>query len=80
MVNPLIKLRLQDSVKKLLREAERYYCSAELGLAYLPIRARLAILVAARVYRAIGGVRRHKARSRRSPPYPGQACPPPSQS
>ncbi|MBJ7255510.1 MAG: squalene/phytoene synthase family protein, partial [Akkermansiaceae bacterium] len=34
--------------------AERYYASGESGLSYLPLRARGGILVAARVYRAIG--------------------------
>ncbi|MDJ0831997.1 MAG: phytoene/squalene synthase family protein [Gammaproteobacteria bacterium] len=45
---------LTTGVKALLDEAERYYKSGEQGLAYLPWRARIAILVAARVYRAIG--------------------------
>ncbi len=45
---------LTRAVKALLDEADRYYESAERGLAYLPWRARISILVAARVYRAIG--------------------------
>ena len=45
---------LARAVKALLDEADRYYQSGEQGLAYLPWRARVAILVAARVYRAIG--------------------------
>ncbi len=48
------RTNLQAAVMHLLSEADRYYTSGEQGLAYLPWRARLAILVAARVYRAIG--------------------------
>lgn len=47
--------RLRDATRRLLDTAERYYESGERGLAYLPSRARPAILIAARVYRAIGG-------------------------
>lgn len=45
---------VQRVVYDLLAMAERYYRSAEEGMAFIPFRARLAILVAARVYRAIG--------------------------
>ena len=38
----------------LLALADRYYDSAMAGLRYLPWRARFAVLVAARIYRAIG--------------------------
>lgn len=41
-------------VLQLLDLAERYYASAWDGMRFLPLRARLAILVAARVYRRIG--------------------------
>ncbi len=41
-------------VRELLVLAARYYDSAERGMAAIPWRARLAIRVAARVYRAIG--------------------------
>lgn len=48
----------KDEIKKavaiLLERAEHYYKSGEAGLIYLPLRAHLAILVAARVYREIG--------------------------
>jgi phytoene synthase len=48
----------QPQVRKctadLLALADFYYVSGENGLSYLPFRARSAILVAARVYRAIG--------------------------
>ncbi|MCA9618385.1 MAG: phytoene/squalene synthase family protein [Myxococcales bacterium] len=48
-------------VRELLALAERYYASAEVGMRYIPRRPRLAIFVAARVYRAIGRrlLRRH---------------------
>ncbi|MEQ9320885.1 MAG: phytoene/squalene synthase family protein, partial [Polyangiaceae bacterium] len=41
-------------VVDLLELAERYYASADAGMRYIPARPRLAILVASRVYRAIG--------------------------
>jgi phytoene synthase len=41
-------------VKRLLSEADLYYCSAWKGLKYLPLRNRIAIAVAAEVYRGIG--------------------------
>lgn len=41
-------------VADLLALAERYYASAERGMGFIPGRSRLAILVASRVYRAIG--------------------------
>ncbi len=46
--------RLRECVAALLERADRYYASGESGLSYLPFRARGGILVAARVYRAIG--------------------------
>ena len=42
------------SIVALLARAETYYRSGEAGLSYLPAGARAAILVAARLYRAIG--------------------------
>ena len=42
------------AVARLLRLAEVYYASGTVGLVYLPLRAHLAISVAARVYRQIG--------------------------
>jgi phytoene synthase len=41
-------------VRTLLTLADRYYASAEAGMRFIPARSRLAILVASRVYRAIG--------------------------
>ena len=43
-------------VRDLLALAERYYESGDLGMRFIPARSRVAILVAARVYRAIGAV------------------------
>lgn len=56
LIDPSDALRplLQRSVATLLRRADDYYRSGESGLAFLPLRARYAILVAARVYHAIG--------------------------
>jgi phytoene synthase len=51
---------LQRSISRLLEQADRYYASGEQGIAYLPLRARGGILVAARVYRAIGTQLRHR--------------------
>lgn len=45
---------IRQAVATLLTLADRYYQSGELGLCYLPLRARGSILVAARVYHEIG--------------------------
>jgi phytoene synthase len=45
---------LRRTLATLLEQADFYYESGERGLPYLPFRARCGILVAARVYRAIG--------------------------
>ena len=49
-----LQARLRVATQRLLTVAECYYASGEAGLAFLPMRARLAILAAARMYRAIG--------------------------
>jgi len=56
LVDPALDLqpRLQACIEALLATADRYYRSGEAGLAHLPVGARCGILVAARVYRAIG--------------------------
>ena len=56
LVDPAASLqpRLQACIDTLLDTADRYYRSGEAGLAHLPLGARCSILVAARVYRAIG--------------------------
>ena len=46
---------LRQATRRLLALADRYYASGEAGLGFLPLRARLAILTAGRMYRAIGG-------------------------
>ncbi|UOG92786.1 MAG: phytoene/squalene synthase family protein [Candidatus Thiothrix sulfatifontis] len=45
---------LKIGIACVLDKAEEYYESAEHGLGFLPWRSRLAILVASRLYRAIG--------------------------
>lgn len=50
-----LEASLQSATRRLLALADRYYASGEAGLAFLPARARIAILAAARMYRAIGG-------------------------
>jgi 15-cis-phytoene synthase len=52
--NPQEQSTARAAVEYLLDLAEHYYASGERGLAYLPPGARRGILVAARVYRAIG--------------------------
>ncbi len=51
-------VRLSSSTKTIVRAllalADRYYASAEAGMRFIPWRSRLAILIASRVYRAIG--------------------------
>jgi phytoene synthase len=49
-----MRAALQTCVVELLDCADTYYQSGELGLSYLPLRARAGMLVAARVYRGIG--------------------------
>jgi len=51
---PAIHGETRHAVRWLLEEADRYYDSGIAGLAYLPWRARLGILVAARLYQSIG--------------------------
>lgn len=46
--------RIADVVRELLALAERYYDSADAAMRDIPLKSRLAILVASRVYRAIG--------------------------
>ena len=49
-----LQRKLREATRHLLAQADRHYASAESGLGFLPARARLAILTAARTYRAIG--------------------------
>lgn len=46
--------QIRGTIQELLELADRYYASGEAGLSFLPLRARFGILIAARVYRAIG--------------------------
>ena len=51
---------LQETVDKLLFHAENCYTRARTGMRFIPMRARLAIFIAMRVYRSIGlSLQRH---------------------
>lgn len=52
--NDRVRAQVTAGVARALDLAEAYYASGIRGLNYLPLRAHLAILVAARVYRQIG--------------------------
>jgi phytoene synthase len=52
--SPALRPKVRAAVARLLALAETYYASGEAGLPFLPVRARAGILVAGRVYRAIG--------------------------
>ena len=54
-----IKLVLQEAVSELLEIADHHYRYAYEGLIFLPLRARVAILVAGQVYREIGNKLKH---------------------
>ena len=60
MGDDALRARVRDARLALLARAERYYDSGWRGLAFLPVRARFAILIAAANYRAIGArIRAH---------------------
>lgn len=62
--DPLALARARGGVEALLDLAEGYYRSADRGMAYLPRRARMAVLAASRRYEAIGPrIRRAEART-----------------
>lgn len=46
--------KIQQVIQDLLDLADRYYNSAALGMCFIPRRSRLSIMIASRVYRAIG--------------------------
>lgn len=52
--NPAARPAMAQAVLRLLEKADRHYQSGVAGLAYLPWRARMGILVASKVYQAIG--------------------------
>ena len=49
-----IKKTIADAIKNLLTLSEQYYISAFAGIKFLPLRSRLAIIIALRIYREIG--------------------------
>jgi phytoene synthase len=52
--DPRTLTAMSRTMRDLLREADRYYTSAELGIASLPFTAGLAVRTASRLYHAIG--------------------------
>ena len=52
--DPANRPEISAAIKRLLLLAERYYASGTMGLRFLPGRGRIAIAIAARVYRQIG--------------------------
>lgn len=67
--SPALQPALRAAVARLLALAEVYYASGEAGLPFLPVRARAGILVAGRVYRAIG----HRLTAREHAYWEGRA-------
>ena len=55
-----IKKTIADAIKNLLTLSEKYYISAFAGIKFLPLRSRLAIIIALRIYREIGIVGKEK--------------------
>ena len=49
-----IQPQMKDILKKLIDLAEVYYQNGFSGMKYIPIKTRLAIFFAAKIYRAIG--------------------------
>ena len=60
--DPKARAAAVTMAREALLRAEAYYRSADLGMAYLPLRPRAAVLVAARSYEAIGAVIRRPGR------------------
>jgi phytoene desaturase len=56
LISPTVneRIQVQEALMRILALADDYYKSGEAGISYLPLRARLGILTAARIYRAIG--------------------------
>ena len=51
---------IQNALEYLLKQADLRYQSGFLGLSFLPIRARFAILIAGLIYRDIGTIIKHR--------------------
>lgn len=49
-----VRARIAQVVSRVVDLADRYYASADAGFRYLPLRARVAVALAARRYRGIG--------------------------
>ena len=48
------KIKIEKSVNDLLIKADIFYNSSLNGLRYIPIKSRISILIALRIYQAIG--------------------------
>ena len=48
------KIKIREVVLQILKIADIYYSSSINGIRYIPLRSRFAILVALRIYQAIG--------------------------
>lgn len=51
---PGIRRRVANAREQLIGRAAQYYRSADKGMRFIPFRARLAVITAARIYEAIG--------------------------
>jgi phytoene synthase len=60
-------------IRDVLSRADELYRDADRGLAFLPVRPRLAVLLASRLYREIG----RELLRRGGDPYAGRAVVPP---
>jgi phytoene desaturase len=56
LINPDLETQVLviNGIARMLKKADQYYASGQNGFSYLPLGARSSILVAARVYQAIG--------------------------
>ena len=66
--DPRLRRALAGVVAEVIRLADLYYASGDLGMRYIPVRPRVAIMVASRVYRAIG----HKLLACGGDPFAGR--------
>ena len=53
-INLFDKIKIKNSVKNLLIKADIFYNSSLNGLRFIPIKSRVSILIALRIYQAIG--------------------------
>jgi 15-cis-phytoene synthase len=58
--DPKIQQNITSAIAKLLNIANQYYESSKSGLCFLPIRARMCVIVASALYRYIGEILKEK--------------------